>query len=370
MSRSVIDETGVMIQLNEPKREYIEFRRAIDHNLDRVLQSGWYVHGSFHAEFERLFAAYVGVDHVVGVANGTDALELALRAVGCRRGDEVITAANAGFYASAAALAIGCVPVYVDVHPATLTIDPEAVALALTERTAAVVVTHLYGKLAAVEQIVALADEVPVVEDCAQAHGAQRGGRRAGSFGAAGCFSFYPTKNLGAVGDGGAITTGDPRVADLLRFMRQYGWRERYTVEVPNGRNSRLDELQAAVLLAKLPRLDELNERRRKVVNAYRQAVGPGVSVVHEPGADYVAHLCIVRAADHKALQGSLEVRNVATAVHYPVLDSDQPIMAGIAHMTHDLRHSRMAVREILTIPCHPLMTGSEIERVCEGIAC
>lgn len=361
--------TRVAVPLNDLAREHAAMADDITAAIDAVLASGWYVHGSRHDAFERGFAEYLGATDVVGVANGTDALELALRAVGCSPGDEVVTAANAGFYTSAAALAIGAVPVYVDIDPATLSIDPAAAAAALTDRTRAVVVTHLYGKAAHMGELLAVAAGIPVIEDCAQAHGARWNGRHVGTLGAAGCFSFYPTKNLGGVGDGGAISLGDPELAARLRRLRQYGWVQRYEVAPPGGRNSRLDELQAAVLSVKLARLDELNDRRRRVVDAYRVAAAAGVTVVHEPGPDFVAHLCVVRTADRDALAKRMASAGVATSVHYPVLDPDQPIMAETRHVAHDLTHSRAAVGEILTVPCHPFMSDEEIARVAEVLA-
>ena len=243
---------------------------ALDAALQRVLQRQWFVLGEEVREFEREFAAWCGVAHCVTVANGTDALELALRALGVQRGDEVLCAANAGFYASTAALAMGAVPGYVDVDESTQTLSPAALRAALAARTrkpAAVVATHLYGQLADVAGIAAVCAEagVPWIEDCAQSHGAERGARKAGSFAPLACFSFYPTKNLGALGDGGAVTSGDVQLADRVRALRQYGWSSKYHVTEPGGRNSRLDELQAAVLRLKLGHVERQNGERREI---------------------------------------------------------------------------------------------------------
>src|ERR1700752_3958771 len=255
------------VPLNDLVRQNRQLHEELASAARRVVERGWYVLGSECTEFEREFARYCGSADCIGVANGTDAIELALRAVGVAPGDRVATVANAGFYSSTAIHAIGAGPVYVDVeetHGMSLPSLREALA---GQGVRAVIVTHLYGRLADVEAIVALCKPlgIPVLEDCAQSHGASRGGKIAGSFGTAGCFSFYPTKNLGALGDGGAVTTGDAAMAERLRGLRQYGWGSKYRVSRAGGRNSRLDELQAALLLAKLPHLDRWNERRRGI---------------------------------------------------------------------------------------------------------
>ena len=240
--------------------------------LRQVVDSGWYVLGSQVRDFEAAFADYVGVSHTVGVANGTDALVLALRALGVGAGSRVAMVANAGYYGSAAAALVGAEPMYVDVDAATLTMEPGSLSAVLAhEKTDAVIVTHLYGQMADMDRLSTLCRQagVPLIEDGAQAHGAAWAGRQAGAWGAVGCFSFYPTKNLGALGDGGAVVTGDAELADRLRALRQYGWGRKYEVLSPGGGNSRLDELQAAVLLAKLPRLNAANAARRAIAGRY-----------------------------------------------------------------------------------------------------
>ena len=243
--------------------------------LQRVVDSGWYVLGPQVRDFEAAFARHVGVRHALGVANGTDALTLALRALGVQPGQPVVTVANAGCYASTALAQLGAQPLYVDVEPARLTMAPPALAAALAAHpVAAVIVTHLYGQMADMPRLAALchAAKVPLIEDCAQAHGATLNGRQAGAWGALACFSFYPTKNLGALGDGGAVLTDDQALAERLRALRQYGWTRKYEVTVAGGANSRLDELQAAVLLAKLPHLDAANAARRAIAARYSAA--------------------------------------------------------------------------------------------------
>ena len=257
------------VPLNDLERHNRPLLEELEAAVRAALGSGWYILGPRVWEFEAAFAAYCGAGECIGVGNGTDALELALRALGAGPGDVVAAAANAGGYGTAAILATGAEPLYVDVDPATMLMDARALRAAVTPRTRAVLVTHLYGHMADMPALLEAAAGVPVIEDCAQAHGARLEGRHAGTWGAAGCFSFYPTKNLGALGDGGAVVTSGGELAARLRALRQYGWTAKYTAAVPGGRNSRLDELQAAVLLAKLPRLDAWNRRRGEIAAAY-----------------------------------------------------------------------------------------------------
>jgi dTDP-3-amino-2,3,6-trideoxy-4-keto-D-glucose/dTDP-3-amino-3,4,6-trideoxy-alpha-D-glucose/dTDP-2,6-dideoxy-D-kanosamine transaminase len=336
----------------------------------RVIERGWYVLGSEGAKFEAAFAAYCGVPHAVGVANGTDAIELALRAVGVDEGHSVATVANAGFYASTSIRAIGARPLYVDIVPQTHSMSVDSLKNALARNTVrAVIVTHLYGRLADIETITAICGPlgIPVIEDCAQAHGAARGGRAAGSFGTAGCFSFYPTKNLGALGDGGAVTTHDTEVADSLRSLRQYGWEKRYQVSRAGGRNSRLDELQAALLLAKLPHLDRCNEDRRKLAYRYSEELDhPRVKCPRDFGTDNVAHLFVVRCEDRDGLRRHLEARGISTDIHYPIPDHRQPAYA--TSIITELPETERLAEEIVTIPCFPEMEEGEIIQVIEAV--
>lgn len=218
------------IPMNDLRRATAAIRNEIDRKVGDVIDSGWFVLGPEVTAFEAEFGLYCGVPHCVGVGNGTDALELALRGLGCAAGSEVVTVANAGMYSASAIVAVGARPVFADIAPASMTMCPRSLEQVIGPNTAAVVITHLYGRLADLDRLIAIAEEhgVPIIEDCAQAHGAERGGRKAGSFGSIGCFSFYPTKNLGALGDGGALTIKDDRIAQTVRQLRQYGWRKRY----------------------------------------------------------------------------------------------------------------------------------------------
>ena len=359
------------VPLNDLKRGYAELSAELRATVDDVLSGGWYVLGPQHEGFERDFAAAVGAAHAVGVANGTDALELALLSVGCQPGDEVVAAANAGMYTATAALKAGLVPRFADVDPDSLLLTAATVEPVLTPRTKAVVVTHLYGRLADMAPLRELcrAAGVALVEDCAQAAGAVGPEGPAGSLADVAAFSFFPTKNLGALGDAGAVTTSDPERAQLVRSLRQYGWSAKYTVTVPRGRNSRLDELQAAVLRVKLPHLADWNTRRRAIVARYAEALGEGPRrMVHGSAADspeYVAHLAVLTSPDRDADRAALTAAGIRTDVHYPVPDHRQPVLAE-AMADVRLPVTERTAGQILTVPCFAEMTETEIERVCD----
>ncbi len=358
------------VPLNDLARQNRLIHDELADAARRVIERGWYVLGSEGADFERAFASYCGVPHAVGVANGTDGIELALRAVGVGAGDSVATVANAGFYASTSIHAIGARPLYVDVALETHTISVDSLKQKLARNTVrAVIATHLYGRLADVETIAAVCAPlgIPVIEDCAQAHGASRNGKAAGSFGAAGCFSFYPSKNLGALGDGGAVTTSDAGTAERLRELRQYGWDKKYRVSRTGGRNSRLDELQAALLLAKLPHLDRWNVERRAIARRYFEQIRhPWIKCPADFGTDNVSHLFVVRCDDRAGFQRHLEARGVSSDIHYPIPDHRQPAYA--ACRVDELPETERLAREIVTIPCFPEMEEEEIVQVIDAV--
>jgi dTDP-4-amino-4,6-dideoxygalactose transaminase len=358
--------------INDLRRHTAPQADALAAGIARVIGSGWFVLGRELEAFEAEFAAYCGAAHCIGVANGTDALELALRASGVGPGARVLTVANAGAYSTTAIRAAGAEPVFVDIDDATLLID-EAEArrrLAAAARPAALIVTHLYGRLVpAIREIAAAARRagVPLIEDCAQAHGARLGGRMAGTFGDFGCFSFYPTKNLGALGDGGALVTGSAERRDRVRMLRQYGWAGKYRIELAGGRNSRLDEVQAAVLRVKLPKLDGWNERRREIAHQLTRGIRhPKVRCPQHAGEDYVAHLYVVRTAERGSLQEHLRARGIASDVHYPLLDYQQPAFGAGAGPRNPV--AERACREVLTLPCFPEMTDDEVAAVVEAV--
>lgn len=339
--------------------------------ITRVLDSHWYILGAELAAFEREFAEYCGVGHCVGLANGTDALELGLRAVGVKAGDEVLLAANAGFYGSTAVRQIGALPLYVDVDANTLTMAVEQLERSLSSSTKAIIITHLYGQLAPdLDSIVAVAGKagLPVVEDCAQAHGAKRNGKRAGSFGTIGCFSFYPTKNLGALGDGGAVVTNEPSLAARMQGLRQYGWSSKYHVALEGGRNSRLDELQAAILRAKLPRLDAWNAERREIAHRYNAAFSNlPVLCPSSSGEDYVAHLYVLQIEARDAFREYLTSKGIATDIHYPIADHLQAAYQG-GPRQGPLPVSEHACTRVVSLPCYPGLEPDKVERVIQAV--
>ena len=352
------------IPLNDLRRHLAPFTAELKSVISAVIDEGNFILGQQCAAFEQAFASYCGTSECIGTANGTDALEIALRAVGVGSGSRVAMVANAGGYAAQAALAIGAIPVFVDIVAETMTLSPQS--LAACERFDAVVATHLYGRMADMPAILAAAPNVPVVEDCAQAHGASLGDRKAGAWGTAAAFSFYPTKNLGALGDAGAITTNDADVARRARELRQYGWGEKYVAKRSGGRNSRLDELQAAVLLALLPHLDRWNKQRQSVADRYaRWLEGCPLDLpVIRADQSHVAHLYVLRARNRAAIMPILERMGVATGIHYPVLDYRQAPIAQRLDAIQPLPESESAVAEIFTIPCFPELSDSEIQTV------
>jgi len=337
--------------------------------LSRVSDSGWYLRGAETAEFEREFARMVGVRHCVGVGNGTDALEIALRSLGVGPGARVATVANAGFYTSTACLAVGATPAYVDIDPRTLQMDGESLTLAIADGVDAVVLTHLFGNAEAAPSIseICLSSGIPLIEDCAQATGAIVAGRAAGSFGDLATFSFYPTKNLGALGDGGAVVTDRPDIADRVRAISQYGWTHRYRVAEP-GRNSRLDELQAAVLRTRLLNLPADNTRRRQIVQQYASALeGSALRMAHRgKGPGCVAHLAVVVGDEVAALGEFLKQRGIQSDIHYPVLDHQQPVWDHLGVTWSPLPRTEAIVSRIRSIPCYPTLRDEEVDRVTE----
>ncbi len=336
--------------------------------LKQVLESEWFVLGKQVNAFETEFAEYCGVSHCVSLANGTDALELALKAVGVEAGDSVWMAANAGFYGSTAARAFGAVPFYVDVDDATLVISVEQLRKANGPKPKAIIVTHLYGQLADMAAVMSWAKEhgVPVIEDCAQAHGASRAGRRAGSWGDISCFSFYPTKNLGALGDGGAICTSDAALAERVRQLRTYGWSTKYHNDLSGGRNSRLDEMQAALLRVKLPALDGWNNARRAIAKQYCEAL-KGVQLPASTGDDHVAHLFVIRTERRDSLKEFLTARKIQSDVHYPVADHKQKVSRAAKEPEH-LSTTETACSKVLTLPCYPGLDTASVSRVIEAV--
>lgn len=359
------------MQINNLSARIFKYKQKIKNATDGVIESGWLVLGPAVKRFEQSFAGYLGAAHCISLANGTDAIELALRALGVEQADSVATVANAGMYTTTAMLAIGAEPFFLDVDMASRNTTLAEVERALAAGVKAVVVTHLYGL--AVPQIRQIAEccarqGVPLLEDCAQAHGARVGGQRVGTFGDAASFSFYPTKNLGALGDGGAVVTSNGVVAEKVARLRQYGWTTKYQVEVGGARNSRLDEMQAAILSVFLPDLDGANARRRDIAAQYSAAiVHPEVSLPAQAGEEYVAHLYVLQSARRDALRAHLRDCEITADVHYPIPDYRQPLF-GNRFESVRLENTERLSREILTLPCYPEMTDAQIEQVVGAV--
>jgi dTDP-4-amino-4,6-dideoxygalactose transaminase len=349
-----------------------EVRAEIEEEWRRLLDTNSWVGGARVEAFERSWAQYCGTSEAVGVANGTDALHLVLRALGVGPGDEVLVPANTFVATAEAVVLAGARPRFVDVDPDSLLLTAEAAAAAITPATAAIVPVHLYGHMADLEGLTHVAQRhgLALVEDAAQAHGATRNGVRAGSAGVAAGFSFYPGKNLGAFGDGGAVTTNDSYLAATVRSLANHGRSQTDRYEHPNlGTNSRLDALQAVVLTAKLARLDQWSERRRKVVTAYLDQVAdlPLRIVRPEIGVDSAWHLLVARVADRDRVRADLAELGVETGVHYPVPCPEQGAFS--AWSNGDFPVAARTAREIMSLPLHPHMEVEEVTVVCEALS-
>ncbi len=368
----------VLVPQADPGAGYRALQSEIDAAVARTLASGWYVLGAEGAAFEQEFAAWLGTARAVGCANGTDALALALRALGIGPGCAVATVSHTAVATVAAIEMVGAVPVLIDIEPDFYTLDPAELAAVLDHPPAglppirAVIPVHIYGQPADLGRILAIAARagVAVIEDCAQAHGATYGGRRVGTFGQIAAFSLYPTKNLGALGDGGVIATDDAGLADRLVSLRQYGWKSRYVSDEP-GINSRLDEVQAAILRVKLRHLDAQNARRGAIAGAYDTAlVGADLAPsARRADASHVFHLYVLRSADRATLQTRLRADGIGTAIHYPMPVHLQPAYQGrIPLGPNRCAHTERAALQVLSLPMFPEMTDAQVEQVCQAL--
>jgi dTDP-4-amino-4,6-dideoxygalactose transaminase len=336
--------------------------------IDRVIARGWFVLGPELEAFEHDFAAAAGAAHAIGVGNGTDALALALRALGVGPGDEVITSPLSAAFSALAIMMAGARPVFADIDPERLTLDPAACERAITSRTRAIMPVHLYGQPADMSALASIAarHEIAIVEDCCQAHLATCGGRPVGSFGIAAAYSFYPTKNLGALGDGGAITTADPELASALKQLRNGGQSSKYHHDT-FGVNSRLDEMQAAILGARLRWLPTWTAERRALAARYREQLDGGpVHVPREFDRGHVYHLFPVLSSRRAEVQAFLTARGIETLVHYPVALSRQPAFA--SQQPGACPVAERISREIFSLPLHPRMTMATIEEVATAV--
>jgi dTDP-3-amino-3,4,6-trideoxy-alpha-D-glucose transaminase len=343
---------------------------VVDEAVRRVLDSGWFILGEELKAFEKEFATYCGARHAVGVGSGTDALAIAVRACGIGPGHEVVLPSHTFIATALAVASAGATPVLVDVDPTTYTIDPHRVAQALTPRTRAIIAVHLYGQPADMDALLAIAREngLRVIEDAAQAHGARYKGRRTGVLGDLACFSFYPTKNLAAYGDAGAIVTDDAGIAAACLMLRNYGQTRRYRHETL-GYNSRLDELQSAVLRAKLPFLDRWNDHRRRAAHAYHRTLEQHVAVpVTAPEREHVYHLYVVRRRGRDELMRELAKRGIDTLVHYPIPIHEQPVAAALGVQARDLPVTERLAREVLSLPIFPTITDAQVDYVAASV--
>jgi dTDP-4-amino-4,6-dideoxygalactose transaminase len=367
----VVATTNRIVPFVDLTRQTATIRAELDEALARVVDRGDFISGSEVERFECEFAAYCGVRFGIGVGTGTDALHLALRALGVSPGDEVITAANT-FIATALAVSYtGARPVLVDIDPETGNIDPDQIERAITPRTRVIVPVHLYGASAPMAPIMEIARRrgLCVLEDASQAHGATYHGRRVGSLGDAAAFSLYPTKPLGALGDAGIAVTDDPRIADKVRLLREYGQRARYHHEI-KGFNSRLDALQAAALRIKLRYLDTWNAQRRERAEQYRALLSdtPLALPAAPPGCEHVYHLFPVRTPARDDLQRHLEERDVATLIHYPIPIHLQPAYQELDCPEGSFPEAEAHAREVLSLPIFAELTDAELQATAEGI--
>lgn len=339
--------------------------------INRVMRNASFIQGSEVKAFEEAFAHYLGVSQCVAVNSGTAALHLALLALGIGAGDEVITVAHTFIATSEAISAVSARPVFVDVDPVSYTMDPARVEAAITRRTRAILPVHLYGNLAEMDSLLAIAKRhnLLLVEDACQAHGAQYKGRMAGSMGIAGCFSFYPGKNLGACGEGGALVTSDEALAKKVRMLREHGSVKKYEHALP-GYNFRMEGMQGAVLAVKLPHLDGWNDRRRALAERYNQRLAEQGIVLpkEQAGARHVYHLYVIQAEDREALRDHLAQRGIETGLHYPVPLHQQEAYASLGYRTGDFPVTEKVAQHILSLPMYPDMRLEAVDYVSDAI--
>lgn len=360
-----------MILMNDFKAEPVELQEQEMAAAARVLKSGWFILGQEVNRFEKEWANFCGVNHAVGVGNGMDAIEIGLRALDIGQGDEVITTPMTAMATVLAIMRVGAVPVFADVDAATALLDPVSVKAQITKRTKAVLLVHLYGQVRDMDHWARLCSTagIHLLEDCAQAHGAKWQGKVAGSMGTFGAYSFYPTKNLGAKGDGGALVTNDPALAARAQTIRNYGQTKRY-IHGTLGVNSRLDELQAAILSVRLNWLERFNQRRQAIARMYFQGVtNPEVELLAPPcdQQNHVYHLFVIRSSKRDALAQFLKERGVETLIHYPIPAHEQSCLPPeklLIRFPSAEKHGKLC----LSIPCHPQLTDEQAQHVIDAV--
>ena len=352
-----------LIPLHNPRKDFESVEDKIKINIFNIIDSGLYLNSKYVYQFESMFSDYIGTKYCCGLANGTDAIQICLAACGVTAGDEVMTVANAGGYSSLAISRLGATPIYIDVDEHCL-IEPEMINLSLTDKTKAIIITHLYGQCVDVEAIRKnLPGNIMIIEDCAQAHGSEINGVRAGSMGDCSAFSFYPTKNLGSNGDAGAVCTSDYGIAEKVRILRQYGWVNRFVASTKDGINSRMDEFQAACLVEKLQLLDN-NNTKRKILNEIYQNSLPNLPWVGNI-ATSIFHLSVLRVKNRKDFCHYMSEAGVGTAIHYPTPDYLQP--AWYNDKIH-LKNTSACCEEVVSIPGYPSLETYQVKRIVTAL--
>ena len=360
-----------MISLVDLTAQYHSIKKEIDAAVLSTLESGHFILGPQVVKFEESIAAYLGVDHAIGLASGTDALVIALRALNIGDGDEVIIPAYTFFATAGTVMSVGAKPVIVDVDPQSYQINVSKIEAAITSKTKAIIPVHLYGHPAEMNPILEIAGKhnLKVIEDNAQAFGAEYLGKKTGSFGDIGCLSFFPTKNLGAYGDGGAVVTNDPALAEQMHMLRAHGWKKKYYSEMV-GYNSRLDALQAAILQAKFPHLDSWNEKRRELSKRYTEHLAPLgiVAPVERKWAKHVYHLYIIRTSKRDALQAFLKEKGIASEVYYPLPPHLSVPCRKYGYKEGDFPQAEKAAKETLALPLYPEMSAAQQDEVIAAV--
>jgi hypothetical protein len=374
-----MNATTITVPQADPGAGYRAHKAEIDAAVQRALASGWYILGQEGAAFETEFAAWLGTQRSVGCANGTDALALTLRGLGIGAGATVVTVSHTAVATVAAIEMAGATPLLLDIDPDTYTMDPDELVAVLDDPPPglppirAVIPVHIYGQACDLGPMLEACrrHSVKLIEDVSQAHGATLGGRKLGTIGDASCFSLYPTKNLGALGDGGVLATDDAALADRIAAIRQYGWKERY-ISAEIGVNSRLDELQAAILRVKLTHLDAGNARRQAIAARYDAALagGPLAAPIRRADAGHVFHQYVLRVPDRAALMARLRAEGVATAIHYPQPVHLQPAYRGRTALgPANCAETARAAGEVMSLPMFPELTDAQVDRACEALS-
>ena len=363
-------EGAIMILCSNPKAQYLSYKSEIDSAISRVLDSGWYILGNEVRSFEEEFSDYIGAAHGIGVGSGTEAIHLALTACGIGPGDEVITVSHTAVATVAAIELAGSTPVFIDIDQDFFTIDPEKIESAITTKTKAIVPVHIYGQSADMDSVMEIARKynLRIIEDCAQAHGAIYKGKRVGSIGDFGCFSFYPTKNLGALGDGGMVVTNNGKFAQKAKLLREYGWAERYVSHFA-GWNTRLDEIQAAILRVKLKHLDKDNSKRVHIAELYSNELGACDIILPKQRKDsaHVYHLYVIRSERRDALLTFLKEKGIAALIHYPMPVHLQPAYRHLKAGEKLLETEKVAYG-IISLPIYPELSELDVQIIIKTI--